>query len=96
MLPLVGSTMVPPGPSFPSRSAASIMICAMRSFTEPPGIQVLELGVDGAGDALGDLREPDQRRVAHEFRERIDDCGHLGMHLRSVAIGPWARGQVRA
>ena len=39
VLPLVGSTMVPPGFSSPSRSAASIILTAIRSFTEPPGFR---------------------------------------------------------
>ena len=39
VLPLVGSTMVPPGFSAPLSSAASIMRRAMRSFTEPPGLK---------------------------------------------------------
>ncbi len=39
MLPLVGSTIVPPGFSSPLCSAASIMRRAMRSFTEPPGLK---------------------------------------------------------
>jgi hypothetical protein len=39
VLPLVGSTMVPPGCSDPSRSAASIIRTAIRSFTEPPGLR---------------------------------------------------------
>ena len=39
MLPLVGSTIVPPGTSAPDASAASIMRSAMRSFTEPPGFR---------------------------------------------------------
>src|ERR1700750_1101457 len=38
VLPEVGSTMVPPGFSRPSRSAASIMATAGRSFTLPPGL----------------------------------------------------------
>ena len=37
VLPLVGSTIVPPGFSSPDASAASIMRSAIRSFTEPPG-----------------------------------------------------------
>ena len=37
VLPEVGSTTVPPGPSFPSASARSIMRSPMRSFTDPPG-----------------------------------------------------------
>ena len=39
VLPLVGSTIVPPGLSLPSRSAASIILTAIRSFTDPPGLR---------------------------------------------------------
>src|SRR5438270_645431 len=39
VLPEVGSTIVPPGLSFPSRSAASIIASPIRSFTEPPGFR---------------------------------------------------------
>ena len=39
VLPLVGSTIVPPGCSAPLASAASTMRTAMRSFTEPPGLR---------------------------------------------------------
>src|SRR6266699_2545577 len=39
VLPEVGSTIVPPGFSLPSRSAASIIGRPMRSFTEPPGFR---------------------------------------------------------
>src|SRR3954470_4626961 len=39
VLPEVGSTIVPPGLSFPSRSAASIIGSPIRSFTEPPGFR---------------------------------------------------------
>src|SRR5437867_3490305 len=37
VLPLVGSTITPPGLSSPARSAASIMGSAIRSLTDPPG-----------------------------------------------------------
>ena len=37
VLPEVGSMMVPPGRSSPSRSAASIIDTAIRSLTDPPG-----------------------------------------------------------
>ena len=43
MLPEVGSTMVPPGLSSPSRSAASIIGPAMRSLIEPPGFMYSSL-----------------------------------------------------
>src|SRR6266536_4121433 len=39
VLPLVASTTSPPGARRPSRSAASIIDAAMRSFTEPPGLK---------------------------------------------------------
>src|SRR5205809_361452 len=39
VLPLVGSTSVPPGFSAPPRSASSTMATAMRSLTLPPGFR---------------------------------------------------------
>ena len=45
VLPDVGSTMVPPGRSFPSRSAASIIRMPMRSLTEPPGFRYSSLAI---------------------------------------------------
>src|SRR5207247_4418687 len=39
VLPEVGSTIVPPGRSFPSRSAASIIGRPIRSLTDPPGFR---------------------------------------------------------
>src|SRR5580765_7604576 len=38
VLPDVGSTIVPPGFSLPSRSAFSIIARPIRSLTEPPGL----------------------------------------------------------
>src|SRR6266480_5862629 len=43
VLPEVGSTIVPPGLSFPSASAFSIMASPMRSLTEPPGFRYSSL-----------------------------------------------------
>src|SRR5437870_3951085 len=43
VLPEVGSTIVPPGFSFPSRSARSIIGRPIRSFTEPPGFRYSSL-----------------------------------------------------
>src|SRR5690242_4601601 len=43
VLPEVGSTIVPPGRSFPSRSARSIIGSPIRSFTEPPGFRYSSL-----------------------------------------------------
>jgi len=39
VLPLVPSTIVPPGLSAPLRSAASMIGSPMRSFTDPPGLK---------------------------------------------------------
>ena len=49
VLPDVHSTIVPPGLSFPSRSAASTMASPMRSFTLPPGLKNSTLARTGAG-----------------------------------------------
>ena len=40
MLPLVGSTITPPGFNKPLRSASKIISKAGRSFDEPPGLVV--------------------------------------------------------
>ena len=40
VLPLVPSTIVPPGLKRPSASASSIILSAIRSFTELPGLKV--------------------------------------------------------
>src|SRR5437763_5067463 len=45
VLPEVGSTIVPPGLSFPSRSACSIIARPIRSFTEPPGLRYSSLAM---------------------------------------------------
>src|SRR4029077_19720173 len=43
VLPDVGSTIVPPGFSLPSRSAFSIIARPIRSLTEPPGLMYSNL-----------------------------------------------------
>src|SRR5215475_3829044 len=43
VLPEVGSTIVPPGRSFPSRSACSIIARPIRSLTDPPGLRYSSL-----------------------------------------------------
>ena len=49
VLPLVGSTMVVrPGVMRPSRSAASIMLTPIRSFTEPQGLKNSSLAATSA------------------------------------------------
>src|SRR5689334_6858427 len=43
VLPEVGSMIVPPGRSSPDRSASSIIVRAIRSFTLPPGFSCSSL-----------------------------------------------------
>ena len=43
VFPEVPSTMVPPGFNFPSFSASSIILIAIRSFTEFPGLKLSTL-----------------------------------------------------
>ena len=69
MLPLVGSTIVPPGLSAPDCSASSIIRSAIRSFTDPPGLRYSTLARTVGRDALGDLVQPHQRGVADEVQD---------------------------
>src|SRR3954451_17769473 len=59
VLPLVGSTIVPPGFSAPLASAASTMRTAIRSFTEPPGLRYSSLastsGASGRSSRVTDV-----------------------------------------
>ncbi len=45
VFPDVGSTIVPPGRRYPSRSAASISDTAIRSLIEPPGLKASSLAI---------------------------------------------------
>src|SRR6267142_2087440 len=47
--PEVHSAIVPPGLSWPERSAASTIASAMRSLTLPPGLKVSSLASTGQG-----------------------------------------------
>jgi len=78
VLPDVGSTIVPPGRSRPSRSAASMSAMATRSVTEPPGLSdstfATSCGVSSAPMRLS--------RTSGEL------AGHLrGYNGRSVVVG---------
>src|SRR3712207_3486731 len=56
VLPLVGSRIVSPGVSFPSFSAASIILIAARSLIEPVGLWSSSLAhnrTSGVGDRFG-------------------------------------------
>ena len=70
VLPEVGSTIVPPGLSFPSRSAASIIGRPMRSFTEPPGFRYSSFARICAPPRRRELLEADDRRRADELEDR--------------------------
>ena len=79
MLPEVGSTIVPPGLSRPSRSAASTMRQADAVLDRAAGVQVLELGEQPRA-ALGLERgEPDDGGVADqvEHRGKLTHGGNL-------------------
>src|SRR5712691_2134894 len=53
VLPLVGSTIVPPGLSAPRRSASSTMATPMRSLTLPPGLNDSTFAITVAPSGLG-------------------------------------------
>jgi hypothetical protein len=55
VLPLVGSTMVPPGCNRPSRSAARIISSAGRSFADPPGLVVSLFIASTAGNCSSSI-----------------------------------------
>jgi len=56
VLPDVHSTMVPPGLSRPSFSAASTMASPMRSLTLPPGLNVSIFASTGQGRSRATTR----------------------------------------
>ena len=78
MLPDVGSTIVPPGCRSPSRSAASIIAIAGRSFTEPPGLNSSTLAIRSHCELGADATQPHHRRVADEVEQscRPPPLGH--------------------
>src|SRR6266513_2420553 len=80
VLPDVGSTIVPPGFSFPSRSAASIIASPIRSLFEPPGFMYSSL----ARSVAGNPSERRDRRTIGVLPTRSRTVGY------SRAIGPEA------
>jgi hypothetical protein len=64
VLPLVGSTIVPPGFSLPSRSAASTRAIAARSLIEPPGLSASIFATSCGREPLAEPRQSHQRRLA--------------------------------
>ena len=69
VLPEVGSTIVPPGFSFPSRSAASIIARPIRSLTEPPGFRYSSFARMRARPSRREPVEPHDRRVADQVED---------------------------
>ena len=70
-----------PACSRPSRSAASIIAIATRSFTLPPGFAGLDLGEQRALQAFGLAQpaQPHERRVADEVEDRVGEVHRLGI-----------------
>ena len=87
VLPEVPSMMVPPGFSSPARSASSIILTAMRSLIELPGLKVSSLTSTVPGHVAGDPVDPDHRRVADGVEDGVGDLGHGG--LRIADCGLW-------
>ena len=91
MLPLVGSTIVPPGWSSPSRSACRIISNAGRSFDDPPGLEVsiFIASTHGSDFDLGDPLEAHQRGVADDVDHGVGDLGALepGVSHTAQSIG---------
>ena len=87
MLPLVASRMVTPGRSFPCRSASSIMVRAMRSFTEPPGLRLSSFAhssTKGRSPTGVPLPGSGSRRMAPSG---VSPMRSRGLLLRSVGSG---------
>ena len=76
MLPEVGSTIVPPGLSFPSRSAASIIASPIRSLTEPPGFRNSSF----ARIVPGTSREIRSSRTIGVDADQVEDGRVLARH----------------
>ena len=85
VLPLVGSTIVPPGRSSPDCSAASIIRSAIRSFTDPPGLRYSTLASTSGRQAGGHRGQLDQRGVADQLDHRP---GVLHLHRVRMADLP--------
>ena len=81
MLPEVGSTIVPPGLSFPSRSAASIIASPIRSFTEPPGFRYSSFASSCGPAVRREPVEPHDRRATDEVEDGRVLARHRGAKL---------------
>ena len=76
MLPDVGSTIVPPGRSFPSRSAASIIASPIRSLFDPPGFRNSSFASSVGGTVGAEAVEPHDRRAADEVEQGRIGAAH--------------------
>src|SRR5215204_2451688 len=70
VFPLVGSTIVEPGFSLPSRSAVSIILEQIRSFTDPPGLNASNFAQTSASSLPGKLLS--LRTGVEPIRSRMD------------------------
>src|SRR6266508_4856357 len=87
VLPLVGSTIVPPGASCPAASARSTMASPIRSFTDPPGLRYSTLArTAGASPRLTRAR---RTSGVPPMVSRIESCTCMGAVL--LRRGPAVR-----
>ena len=90
VLPEVGSTIVPPGRSFPSFSAASIMARPIRSLLEPPGLRNSSFASSVGGTSAPKRSSLHDRRRADQVEQRRV-APLTGRRLR----GPRGAGRIR-
>ena len=82
MLPEVGSTIVPPGPSLPVALGGLDHAQADPVLVRAARVQVLELGEQRAAELRAELLEPDDRRPADEVEEGRVLARHRGERIR--------------
>src|SRR5215217_7318581 len=88
VLPLVGSTIVPPGCRAPLASAASTMRTAMRSFTDPPGLRYSTLAsTSGASDPRSRVTEFSRTSGVLPTRSTTDSAYCTGPPRRAPTTG---------
>ena len=89
VLPLVGSTIVPPGCSAPLASAASTMRTAMRSFTDPPGLRYSTLAsTSGASGPRSRVTEVSRTSGVLPTRSTTDSAYCTGSSSTRARSGP--------
>src|SRR3954462_8337647 len=88
VLPLVGSTIVPPGLSAPLASAASTMRTAIRSFTDPPGLRYSSLAsTSGASGPSSRVTEVSRTSGVLPTRSTTDSAYCTGVLLHAGPVG---------